>query len=520
MGTVYLIGAGPGDPELLTVRAARLLRRAGIVIHDALIGPGVLDLVPPGAERIDVGKRCGGTHTDQSAINRHLVEAAARARVVVRLKGGDPFVFGRGGEEALALREAGIRFEVVPGVTAALGAAAYAGIPLTHRGTSSAVRFVTGHECAGKDEEGVDWQQLARSEETIVVYMGVKGLAGAAERLIRAGRSPLTPTAVIERGTYASQRTVEAPLLHIARRAQEAGIGTPALVVIGQVVALRRQIAWFERRPLHGLRILVPRPHTEPSRLASRLRSLGAEVVELPRVQVLAPERPDLLRDAVRNIAAYGWLVFTSPTAVERFADGIRSEGRDARALAGLRVASFGRATAAALRRIGIRADVAEAGFAPSAAAAAMSAAGGLKGARVLFPRNGLALSPLAARLSQLGARVDEVEAYREVIPAAGAQELRDGLQAGRIDVIAFSSSASVRCYVDALGPDVAQARVAAIGAETARTVLSLGLPLHVVPGSVSLSGMIRGIRENIQSISAASVAYAGAAPGRTRLAS
>jgi uroporphyrin-III C-methyltransferase len=248
MGTVYLVGAGPGDPELLTVRAARLLRRADVVVHDALINPAVLGLARPTAERIDVGKRCGGRHTPQDAIHRTLIEAAGRARVVVRLKGGDPFVFGRGGEEALALSKEGIRFEVVPGVTAALGAAAYAGIPLTHRGVSRGVTFVTGHECASPGDEGVDWERLARSDDTLVVYMGAKSLGIVAERLIAGGRSPFTPAAVIEWGTYARQRTIEAPLRWIAERVEQAGIGAPALVVVGQVVALRRQLAWFESR--------------------------------------------------------------------------------------------------------------------------------------------------------------------------------------------------------------------------------------------------------------------------------
>lgn len=520
MGRVYLVGAGPGDPSLLTLRAARLLRRADVIVHDALISAEVLAMIPATAERIDVGKRCGGRNTPQSAINQLLVETAQRARVVVRLKGGDPFVFGRGGEEALALQEAGIRFEVVPGVTAALGATAYAGIPLTHRGISSAVTLVTGHECTPAGEERVDWDRLALSRETLVIYMGVGSLPQVAERLIRSGRSPLTPAAVIHWGTYARQRVVEGPLFRIAESVQEAGIGAPSLVVIGEVANLRRQIAWFERRPLFGRRVLVPRSRSQRSRLAASLAARGADVVEFPRMTVQLPSRPEPLRRALRAIETFNWVVFTAPTAVQRFWAEAGEQGLDARAFAGVRFASFGTATGAALQRYGIRPDVAGSTFVPAAVIGVLSGVAKLEGSRVLFPRDGETPSVLVTRLSEAGAEVHEVEVYREVVQADGAETMEEQLASGKIDVVAFASSSTVRRFVEAAGPNAGLAAVAVIGSETADTALSLGLPVHIQPAEPTLHGFIRGIHEHLRTIPTQQGAHSGTAFGRARVAS
>jgi uroporphyrinogen III methyltransferase / synthase len=495
MGRVYLVGAGPGDPGLVTVRAARLLRRADVVVHDALVSAEVLALASPAAELIDVGKRCGGRHTPQECIHETLIEAAGRARIVVRLKGGDPFVFGRGGEEALALREAGIRFEIVPGVTAALGAAAYAGIPLTHRGVSSAVSLVTGHGCSPTGEVDADWERMARSQETLAVYMGVGRLREAADRLIRLGRSPLTPAAVIEKGTYAEQRVVEAPLFQIADAAEREAIGSPALVVIGEVVALRARIDWFACRPLHGLRVLVPRSRSQPSRLARTLRARGAEVVEYPKLQLLPPARPEALRDAADNVWRYDWVLFTSPTAVERFWAEVVGRGRDVRHLAAVRFACFGAATITALARRGIRAEVAEPTFVAAAAVDALAAVAPLDGARVLFPRDAGGVSHLATRLASAGARVDEVEAYREALVREGAQSVRRDLDSGEIDAVTFASSLTVQRFVEALGADVGRAAVAAIGPDTVATARAAGLCVDVVPDDATLEGLVKALR-------------------------
>jgi uroporphyrinogen III methyltransferase/synthase len=539
LGTVYLVGAGPGDPGLLTVRGRRLLRRADVVIYDRLIDPRLLECTPRSAERIDVGKR-SGTHTiSQEAINRLLIDAASRAAVVVRLKGGDPFIFGRGGEEALALAESGVRFEVVPGVTAGIGAAAYAGIPLTHRSTSSTVTFVTGHEDVCRAESRIAWDEIARAHGTIAIYMGAGQLREIAQRLIAHGRAPDTPAAVIEWGTYAHQRTVTAPLSAIADRAEEAGLEAPAMIVVGEVVALRNRLSWFERRPLFGLRVLLPRSRPQRSRLASGLTRLGGNVHEFPRLRVLPAPAPEPLRHAVAAIGSYGWIAFTDVAAVSHFWHEWSRAGGDARGLAALRFACFGTATAAALERHGIRAEVALATYDPDAAATALlarqtaDAAGAVLAGpadtavadetaprelgRVLFCHGAGGRSAIAERLTHSCFRVDRVEAYRTAIDLEGVAELRRALDDAEVDVVVFSSSGTVREFVDALGADTGSATVAAMGAETARVALSYGLPVHVVPQQPSIHHLVNGIVEHATSKRTGRGARAAA--GGTRVA-
>lgn len=516
MGTVYLVGGGPGDPGLLTVRARRLLKRADVVLHDALISPAILDLIPDHAERIDVGKRCGGHGAAQERIHEVLCEAARRARVVVRLKGGDPFLFGRGGEEVLALRRAGIPFEVVPGITAALGSGAYTGVPLTHRGLSAAVTFVTGHECAGTEEDRVDWERLARSGETLVVYMGIRRLGEIAERLIRFGRSPATPARVVQWATCPQQRSVGGPLFQIHERVREAEFGGPAVVIIGDVAALETQGGWFEQRPLHGLRVLVPRSRAQPSRLARALASRGAEVLESPRVAVQQAERPELLREAIRARGRFGWVVFTSPTAVERFWEAAAAAGLDARAFAAHRFACFGAATLEALRRSGVRADVSASTFVPSTVLAALRPALG-EAETLLFPCRGGSRSALAAALVSEGVRVEEVEAYREVASSDTTLDVATQLRSGGISVVAFSSSNTVREFVARHGRDVADAAVAVIGEKTEATARALGLPIDIVSQDSTLRGLFHAIEDYATTRRADD--HAGAGGRRARLA-
>jgi uroporphyrinogen III methyltransferase/synthase len=516
MGTVYLVGGGPGDPGLLTVRARRLLKRADVVLHDALISPAILRLVPEAADRIDVGKRCGDHRTAQERIHEILCEAARRVRVVVRLKGGDPFLFGRGGEEALALRRAGIPFEVVPGITAALGAGAYAGVPLTHRGLSAAVTFVTGHECADTGEESVDWERLAGSGETLVVYMGISRLGAIAERLIRFGRSPATPAVVVQWATCPQQRSVGGPLFEIHERVRTAELGGPALVIIGDVAALRTQANWFEGRPLNGLRVLVPRSRAQPSRLARALASRGAEVLESPRFSIHPAERPEALREAIRDRDRYAWIMFTSPTAVDRFWKEAAAAGLDARAFASHRFACFGAATVQALRRRGVRPDVSANTFVPARVLDALRPALGA-GETILFPGRGGARSALAAALVSEGVRVDEVEAYREVPDPETSTKLTRQLRAGGFSVIAFSSSTTVREFVTHHGRDVGDAAVAVIGRNTAATARALGLAVHIVSDDSTLRGLFHAIEEYAVT---RRTPHSGAGGRRPRLAS
>jgi uroporphyrinogen III methyltransferase/synthase len=487
---VYLVGAGPGDPGLLTRKAARLLRRADVVVHDALVGFGILDLINPQAVRVDVGKRCGGHQTSQERINEILVEAARSADIVVRLKGGDPFVFGRGGEEAMALADAGLRFEVVPGVTAAVGVSAYAGIPLTHRDLASSVTFVTGHEGQGGGAHPVDWEALARLAGTIAIYMGVGTLASTVEKLIRGGRSGDTPAAIVEWGTYARQRTVSGTLAGLPQLARENSVSAPALVVIGEVAALRERLAWFDHRPLQGRRILVARSRAQPSRISAALRARGAEVYDFPRLRS-EHTVPSLAVDrAIDALSGYDWLLFTSPAGVQHFWTALSVRGIDARGLAGVRVAALGKATADALSNRGVTADLGARTFDSAAVADRLGEMGGVEGLRILFPREGHILSAITDRLVEDGAIIDEVEIFR-VSPdhdRAGADALLD------VEVIVLPSSTSARAFAGAraeIGATALTARVVAIGPATAETALACGLPVHAVAGVHTVRGVV-----------------------------
>jgi len=496
VGIVYLVGAGPGDPGLLTLRAARLLRRADVVIHDALVSPGILALVSPGAELVDVGKRCGGRRTQQEEINHRLVEAGGRNRVVVRLKGGDPFVFGRGGEEALALRDAGIPFRVVPGITAGIGAAAYAGIPVTHRGLSSAVTFVTGHEDPTLAGSGVDWAALGRLGGTIVIYMGVARLQALFDRLVAAGRAASTPAAIVECGTCVDQRSVRGTLGDVAELAAVAGIGTPALAIVGEVVSLQEQLSWYEPRSLRGLRLLVGRSRPQPSRLARTLEGMGAAVTEYPRLRAVPPSDPTALPAAISSLRNGSWVLFTSSTAVERFGDAARELGIDGRDLPGIRFACFGAATANALSRTGLRPDVATATFDVETVVERLRAETAIEGTQMVFPREEGDASPIAAAFRELGASVKEVPAYRIDADLEGRGSLIASLDGGEIDAVILTSSSVARWIASTLGDSVAGTRVIAIGPKTAQVALACGLPVHAVPRDSSLPGLVGGLFE------------------------
>ncbi|MBW3629725.1 MAG: uroporphyrinogen-III C-methyltransferase [Gemmatimonadetes bacterium] len=425
MGSVYLVGAGPGDPKLLTLRAAELLAAADFVVYDALVHPAILEHAPERAERQFVGKRGGETSVSQETITSLLVELAGRYEVVVRLKGGDPFVFGRGGEEAEALALAGVRFEVVPGVTAGIAAPAYAGIPVTHRGLASCVTFVTGHEDPTKESSDLDWAHLARVGGTIVFYMGVRRMEENLGRLVAAGRSPDTPAALVEWGTYPRQRTLTATIGTLVGEAERAGVGAPALVIVGDVVTMRERLRWFESRPLFGRRILVTRARAQASGFAAQLEALGAEVIQFPTIRITGPADAEPLRAAVKQVDGYDWVVFTSVNGVERFWREMRSSGRDARSLAGVHLCAIGPATAAALELEGVRADLVPAQFISEAVADALADEVDLTGARILLPRAEVSREALPALLRERGATVDEVAAYRTVPDSREAAELR-----------------------------------------------------------------------------------------------
>jgi len=494
-GTVYLVGAGPGDPGLLTVRAGELLARADVLVYDALVSPAIVERAAK-AERIYAGKR-GGTRNvmTQEEISRLLVDLAAKHETVVRLKGGDPFVFGRGGEEALELARAGVPFEVVPGVTAGVAAPAYAGIPVTHRGISTGVTLVTGHEDPEKPEAGIDWGALARTGGTLVFYMSVGRMEENFARLMEAGRPPGTPAAAIEWGTYPRQRTVTGTLSSLPARAREAALGAPSIVLVGEVVALRGELAWWERRPLSGRRIVVTRARAQASAFAAALEALGAEVVQLPAIRVEPPEDEAPLRQAVACLDSFAWIVLTSANGVGRFFAALREAGRDARALAHAKVCAIGTSTAAELEKHGIHADLVPPEFNAEGAVDALAAAVDLNGTRVLIPAAEAARPVLADGLRARGAEVTEVVAYRTVQDGAGASEVRRRVEAGEIDLLTFTAGSTAKSFAALVGTDAGAARVASIGPVTSAALREVGMRVDVEAKEATIDGLLRAIR-------------------------
>ncbi len=494
-GTVYLVGAGPGDPGLLTLRAAELMERADVLVYDALVSPAIMERAPR-AERVYVGKRGGEHHRTQDQINAILVDLAGRHRTVVRLKGGDPFVFGRGGEEALVLAQAGIPFEVVPGVTAGIAAPAYAGIPVTQRGMAASVAFVTGHEDPTKPDTDVDWEHLARGVGTIVFYMGVGKMAENFRRLVEHGRAPDTPAAAIQWGTYPRQRTVTGTLETLPMIAKEAGIGAPSLIVVGEVVSLREPLAWWDRRPLSGRRIVVTRARAQASDFAQALEALGAEVVQFPTIRIVpAPDEAPLLA-AAAEAGSFDWIVFTSANGVERFWYALAQQGCDARALGGVRVCAIGPATAAELERRGIVPDVVPDEFVAEGALQALDAADELRGRRILLPRAEIARSVLPDGLRQRGAEVVDVVAYTTVQDGSDAERVRRLLDRGEVDMVTFTAGSTVRNFVDLVGADVRGANVASIGPVTSGTARELGLAVDLEAAEYTIPGLVQALRD------------------------
>ena len=493
--TVYLVGAGPGDPGLMTARAFAMVGMADVIIHDRLVPPVVLDWARPDAELIYVGKQGGGESTAQAEIERLLVEHGRTGRTVVRLKGGDPFVFGRGGEEAEALREAGVEFEVVPGVTAGVGASAYAGIPVTHRELASAVAFVTGHEDPAKAETALDWEALATFPGTLVVYMGVRQLESVAHRLIAAGRDADQPAAVIERGTMPEQRVVTATLGTIADAAQAEQIGAPAVAVFGRVVELRERLGWFELRPLSGVSVAVTRARTQASELASRLTELGAIVVEVPAIRIVPLDGP------APDLSRYDLLCLSSPNGVGLLFERMAREGKDARALAGLRIAAIGPGTAAALRSRGVIADVVPE---RSIAEGLVEALAELPFERALIARATEARDTLPEALRERG-EVDVIPLYETVAELITPEGLA---AAERADYVTFTSSSTVRFFLDAVGDWATRhPRLVSIGPVTSAALRARGLEPDLEAERHDIDGVIEALVRDVAARRAATPA-------------
>ena len=496
-GTVYLVGAGPGDPGLLTTRGAELLQHSDVVLYDRLVDERLLSLAREGAEVVYSGKWPRRTSNTQDEIHEHLIEYARMGNSVVRLKGGDPFVFGRGGEEALALLEAGIPFEVVPGITSAIAVPAYAGIPLTHRGIAASFTVVSGSEDPSKEESNIDWRSLATGAGTLVVLMGWESLPNVAESLMANGMAPDTPSALIQWGTRPNQRTVEGTLSNVLQRGRDAGLEPPVVAVFGHVVSLRKQTRWFDNRPLHGKRVLVTRARAQASALADLLSREGAEPVEVPAIRIspLADDSP--LRQRVQQLDSYQWVVFTSVNGVEAFWDALDREDRDARAFAGVKVAAIGPATAEALLHRGLRADAVPQEYVAEALVTELR--GRVKqGDRVLLPRAEGSRPVLVDDLESLGASVDEVAAYGTVVPEESQENALGLLAGGQIDAVTLTSSSTIRNLVQLLKDDTRlldQATIACIGPVTAATAKELGLRVDVQATEYTIPGLVEALR-------------------------
>jgi uroporphyrinogen III methyltransferase/synthase len=493
-GIVYLVGAGPGDPGLMTARSLELIVAADVIVHDRLVPRDALAAARPDAEVLYVGKEPGEATVPQEGIEELLIERAREGKIVVRLKGGDPFVFGRGGEEAEALAEAGIPFEVVPGVTAGVAAPAYAGIPVTHRDDASAVAFITGHEDPEKDEDAIDYEALARFPGTLVFYMGVKALPRIAERLVAAGRDPADPAAVVARGTLPDQRTVLSTLDGIADAANEAGIQPPAVTVVGPVAARRERIAWLESRPLHGKRVVVTRARAQASELARRLDALGAEPIELPAIRIEPRIDSDEVRRAVQNLHTYALVCLTSPNGARLLFEAMAAQGRDARALASASVAAIGAGTEAALAANGVLPDIVPERFVAEELVEALAKLE-LKGKPVLVARAAEGREVLPDALRKRGAEVDVVALYETFAesPDPGALE-----SARDADFITFTSSSTVRNFVGAAGNGIAEgAKVVSIGPVTSEAAREAGLRVDIEARRHDIGGLIEALLEH-----------------------
>jgi uroporphyrinogen III methyltransferase/synthase len=507
---VYIVGAGPGDPALISVRGRRVLEQADVVVHDHQVSRGLLRIAPAGAEKIDVGPAAPRT-LDQEAISILLAEKIRDGRSVVRLKWGDPFVFDSGGKEALLLREQGVPFEVIPGIPLAIGGPAYAGVPITYPGADDVVAFVRGHEGKSDEAPSVNWSGLASLGGTIVCYAGASQVGAMATALIAHGRPPEEPAALVYDATTPAQQTVTGTLETIAKAARD---GTPALLVIGRVAALREHLRWFDDRPLFGRRIVVTRSAEQAGDLIELLEERGAEAIAAPTIRIAPPEDGAPLDGAVAAAASFHWILFTSANAVDAFMSRLTATA-DVRALGGVRICAVGASTAARLLRYGVRADLVPAEFRAEALMDALRSTGPLRGKRVLLPRADLARDQLADELREAGADVTEVVAYRTTLAQADRAEDRDVyrmLLDGQIDAVTFTSASTVRNFAtihgeeqvaDLLGGTV----VASLGPVTAEAAERLGIRTTVLPDRYTIPDLVdalvayfrgRGPRSNV----------------------
>jgi uroporphyrinogen III methyltransferase/synthase len=498
-GTVYLVGAGPGDAGLLTVRGAELLARADVVVYDALVNKELLRLTKPGTELIYAGKRSSEHVIPQDKLNELLVSKAREGKTVVRLKGGDPYVFGRGGEEAEQLVAAKIPFEVVPGISSSIAALNYAGVPITHRDHGSSFTVITGHEDPDKDEPSVDWQEVAKAPGTKVVLMGVTRTKEIADTLINHGMDAKTPVAMVRWGTTGRQESIQGTLDSIASVVEKTGFKPPALTVIGDVVKLREKLNWFEKRSLFGKRIVVTRTRDQASKLSQELLERGAEVLEIPTIKVVPPTELQDLADCLLELNAYDWIIFTSPNGVKAFFEYFFKAFDDMRDIGGVRIAAVGPATAQKLKDLHLKVDLMPDEYVAKEIAKAFEKFESIENLRMLILRAEVANHDLPNQLEEMGAIVDDVAVYKTVPETDDITGAVERLNEAGADWITFTSGSTVenfhaRLNLPQLLTKYPELKIASIGPETSKTIVALGLKPNVEAKEHTIDGLVRAI--------------------------
>ncbi|MEA1961054.1 MAG: uroporphyrinogen-III C-methyltransferase [Bacillota bacterium] len=502
-GIVYLIGAGPGDSSLLTLKGKDILERADVVVYDRLVGMELMDFVRENAELIYVGKSAGHHAMKQEEINELLIQKAREVKVVARLKGGDPFVFGRGGEEAQVLRQNGIRFEVVPGVTSAIAVPAYAGIPVTHREATSSFAVITGHEKPGKAESSIQWDKIATGIGTLMFLMGVENLPFIVENLVTYGRPKSTPVAVIHKGTLPEQKVVTATLGDIVRKVQEANLQPPSIIIVGETVSLRSELNWIEERPLWGKTIVVTRARAQASGLKKKLKDLGGEVIEFPSIEIQKENDLQPLYDAFDCISDFQWLIFTSANAVELFFNEMKSKKIDIRLLSGLMIAAIGPVTCESVEKRGLLVDVVPAEYVAEGIVDRLRSH--IKpGDKVLLPRARGAREVLPDKITELGAEIHEIYLYTAGIATNVDSRDVERIRSGMADYLCFTSSSTVRNFVQMIDKEglemlKKQTRVACIGPITAKTASEFDFSVAVMAQEYTIEGLITAILKDIE---------------------
>ena len=499
-GIVYLIGAGPGDPDLITIRGKECLKKADVIVYDYLVNESLLSLVPKDAEIIYVGKKSGQHTMNQKEINNLMIEKSKKGLTVARLKGGDPFIFGRGGEEAMELSKAGIKLEIVPGVTSAIAVPAYAGIPLTHRDFASTVCFITGHEDPTQEESNINWNALAKSSGTLVFLMGIANLDKISKKLIDMGRPSSSPVAVVGSGTMPNQRTIIGTLANINQKVKDAALTPPGVIVVGDVVNLREHLNWFESRPLFGKRILVTRPEDQAAGFIKALSELGAQCLIFPTIKIIPPARWEGLDRAIEGISRYDWILFTSVNGVKYFFERLLVASKDFRHLKGIKIGVIGPKTTSALMDKGISADMIPDRYWAEGIVEALEGYP-IEGKRVLLPRPAIARDYIPKKLKSLGAIVDVVEAYQTVKPEYSQDQLGELFNNGKIDMITFTSPSTVDNFLalfegKSIYEELSKVEVACIGQITAQKATEIGLNVTIVPDEYTVNALTRAIVE------------------------